>query len=46
MDRMQILVVEPIGAQYCRGDRVRTMDPVSRIPGPACTLGDFIPYSR
>ena len=41
-----ILVVEPIGAQHCRGDRVRSIDPVSRIPGPACILGDFVPYRR
>jgi hypothetical protein len=45
-DRMDIFVVEPIGTQYCRGDRVKTVDPVSRIPGPACILGDFVPYSR
>jgi hypothetical protein len=46
MTRMDILVVEPTGSQYCRGDRVRTVDPVSRIPGPACILGDFVPYTR
>ena len=45
-DRMDILIVEPTGPQYCRGDRLRTVDPVSRIPGPACILGDFVPYSR
>jgi len=45
-DRMDILIAEPTGPQYCRGDRVRTVDPVSRIPGPACILGDFVPYSR
>lgn len=46
MTRMDILVVEPTGSQYCRGDRARTIDPVSRIPGPACILGDFVPYTR
>lgn len=46
MDPMDILIVEPIGSQYCRGDRVRTADPVSRLPGPACILGDFVPYTR
>ena len=44
--RMDILVVEPIGSQYCRGDLVRTIDPVSKIPGPACILGDFVPYTH
>jgi hypothetical protein len=46
MNPMAILIVEPMGTEYCRGDRVRTIDPVSRIPGPACILGDFIPYRR
>ena len=41
-----LLVVEPIGSQYCRGDLVRTIDPVSKIPGPACRLGDFVPYTK
>jgi len=41
-----LLVVEPIGSQYCRGDLVRTIDPVSKIPGPACQLSDFVPYTR
>ena len=44
--RWDLLVVESIGSQYCRGDLVRTIDPVSKIPGPACRLGDFVPYTR
>ncbi len=44
--RSDILILEPIGASYCRGDRVRSTDPVSGIPGPGCRLGDFIPYRR
>lgn len=46
MDRMDILVVEPQGSQYCRGDRVRTVKPISNIPGPVCLFGDFVPYTR
>jgi hypothetical protein len=46
MTRMDILVIEPLGTQYCRGDKVRSVDPVSRIPGPVCVLGDFVPYTR
>lgn len=46
MSRMNILIVEPSGAQYCRGDRVRTVEPLSKIPGPSCLLGDFVPYTR
>jgi hypothetical protein len=45
-DQFDALIVEPTGSQYCRGDRVRSVDPVSRMPGPACMLGDFVPYSR
>jgi hypothetical protein len=46
MDQMDVLVVDLIGSQYCRGDRVRTIDPVTKIPGPSCILGDFVPYRR
>jgi hypothetical protein len=41
-----VLVTEPIGSQFCRGDIVRSFDRQSRIPGPACILGDFVPYAR
>lgn len=40
-----ILITEPRGSQYCRGDIVRSMDRTSRIPGPTCILSDFVPYS-
>ena len=46
MNRNDILVVEPVGGSYCQGDRVRSVDPVSRLPGPGCILGDFVPYRR
>jgi hypothetical protein len=41
-----ILILEPIGSQYCRGDFVRTRDNVSGLPGAGCRLGDFVPYTR
>ncbi len=41
-----VLVTEPIGSYYCRGDIVRSFDRLSRIPGPSCVLGDFVPYTR
>ena len=41
-----VLVTEPFGSSYCRGDLVRSSDRLSRIPGPACVLGDFIPFTR
>jgi hypothetical protein len=43
---MDVLVTHPTGSQYCRGDIVRSVDPVSRIPGASCVLGDFVPYRR
>ena len=41
-----VLVTEPIGSYHCRGDLVRSFDRYSRIPGPACVLGDWAPYRR
>lgn len=40
------LIVNTIGSRYCRGNLVRSVDPVSHLPGPACNLGDFVPYTR
>jgi hypothetical protein len=41
------LIIEPSsGGRYCRGDRVRGVEPGSSIPGAVCPLGDFIPYRR
>ena len=45
-NRGDVLVIRPIGSSYCRGDLVRSFDPVSRFPGPSCYLGDFFPYAR
>lgn len=41
-----ILVADPIGSSYCRGDLVRSFDRVNKVPGAACKLGDFVPYTR
>ena len=41
-----VLITEPIGSYYCRGDIVRSFDRLSHIPGPSCVLGDFVPYTR
>ena len=41
-----ILITEPVGSYYCRGDLVRSIDRLSHIPGPACVLGDFVPYAH
>jgi hypothetical protein len=41
-----ILVLEPIGTQYCSGDFVRTRDNVTLLPGPGCRLNEFVPYKK
>ena len=41
-----ILVLEPIGSQYCRGDFVRTRDNRTLLPGPGCRLNEFVPYKK
>ena len=32
------------GNEYCRGDRVRGLEPGAIIAGPSCNLGDWVPY--
>ena len=43
---MNTLLVEAHGSQYCRGDRVRGLEPGSSIPGPLCVLREFVPYTE
>ena len=40
------LVIEVNGGNYCRGDRFRSVEPGSIIPGPTCLLSDWVPYRR
>jgi hypothetical protein len=40
------LITESHGGRYCRGDLVRSTDGISRVPGPTCVLGEFVPYKR
>ena len=46
MDRMDVLVVQPLAGQYCNGDRVQILHPTTNSLGAECLLGDFIPYER
>lgn len=39
------LIVDAQSGQYCRGDRVRGLEPGATIPGPTCNLGDWTPYA-
>ena len=43
---MNTLLIEAHGSQYCRGDRVRGIEPGSTIPGAICVLRNFTPYRR
>jgi hypothetical protein len=45
LSQFNTIIIEPQGSQYCRGDRVRALQPGSIIPGPTCNLGDWVPYS-
>jgi|SRR5688572_13100520 hypothetical protein len=40
------IIVDVHSAQYCRGDRIRGFEPGAIIPGPSCTLRDWVPYRR
>ena len=40
------IVAESHGAQYCRGDRIRGLETGATIPGPTCTLRNWVPYRR
>jgi hypothetical protein len=42
-DQSDVLVLEPLGSSYCANDIVRSID-TSRMPGPSCILGQWIPY--
>jgi hypothetical protein len=47
ISQFNTLIVEgSTGGQYCRGDRVRGLEPGSTIPGPSCNLGDWVPYRQ
>lgn len=46
LSQFNTLIVEANGGQYCRGDRVRGLEPGAIIPGPSCNLGEWIPYRR
>ena len=40
------IIVDHSSGQYCRGDRIRALEPGSIIPGPTCNLGDWVAYRR
>ena len=40
------LIVEVHGAQICRNDRFRVIEPGSSIPSAYCMFGKFTPYTK
>lgn len=46
LSALNTLIVEASSGQYCRGDRVRGLEPGGIIPGPSCNLGDWVTYRR
>ena len=46
LDPLNSLIVEGSSGQYCRGDRIRGLEPGAVIPGPICILRDWTPYRR
>ncbi len=41
-----VIVEAGLGGQYCRGDRIRGLEPGAIIPGPSCNLGQWVPYRK
>ncbi|MEO6359335.1 MAG: DUF6491 family protein [Sphingomicrobium sp.] len=46
LDQFNAIIVEANGGQYCRGDRIRALEPGGIIPGPVCHLGNWTAYNR
>ena len=40
------VIVELHGSQICRNDQFRVLEQGSRIPGPYCRFGQFVPYTK
>src|SRR5206468_2835263 len=45
-NRNDVLVSEPIGSHYCRGELIRSFDRLSGFQSSSCVIGDFVPYTR
>lgn len=46
LDQTSTLIISAQPGQYCRGDHVQARELGAIIAGPACNLGDWIPYRR
>ena len=45
LSKFNTLIIEVQTDRYCRGDRVRGLEPGAIIAGPRCILGEWIPYN-
>lgn len=41
---LSTIIVDGGSGRFCRGDRIRAIEPGSIIPGPTCNLGEWVPY--
>jgi hypothetical protein len=47
LEQLSTIIVDARdGTQYCRGNRIRGLEPGSIIAGPTCNLGDWVPYRK
>lgn len=44
LNRFAVVAIETSGTGYCEGDRIRSLNPPSTIPGPACVIDHFQPF--
>lgn len=44
LNRFSTVTIETSGVGYCDGDKVRSFNPPSTIPGPACVIDHFLPF--
>jgi hypothetical protein len=45
MNRFSTVTIETTGTGYCEGDKVRTLNLPSTIPGPVCILDHLEPFA-
>lgn len=45
MNRFSTVVIETTGSGYCEGDKVRTLNLPSTIPGPICIIDHLQPFA-
>lgn len=46
MDPTLVLQPQRFGPSYCQNDLIRSTQPSGGVPGPTCTLTQWVPYTR